>query len=572
MGIQKLRDLIEVAKLRRKARESGRRISKRAAMAQVTARRDEISEIFARLTTLHNLHMPYDGEPHGELFIHWFYRGRRKDRLSRCEIFHLNMLQYFNVMDKVECIHVRCAFAGKETAAMREAVGILSGGKAKVDFQVVAPKKSWEHDTFKECAEYAAETGKFVYYTHFKGVTRLDDDFQLGGHRVVPNPLNILYWCYILYQCLFSGNYSGKVIGPIYVPGLNVSYRNSDLSWSRLKSPCHYSGTFQAFDGVFLKENFEELGMDREAREKRLWINDPYTAEAFLALVFPEDVITHCCTAKGGYHLWDDKTCPEALVSFVGLYDFPKELPQPGCSVYVSLTTWKGRVGNIVPVLRSLLAQTYKATALELELSVVDFPGRQIPDDLQALADAGDIHIFWHEENRRGFKKLWYCLQRHRGEDFIVLTVDDDWLYASRYIETMVKHMQGLDSYCGLDGLVVSGHRQAYRSGIFGPESWEALNTYLADGASHCDDAYITTYLRYVGAKLGAGGQRYIKDTTIPYNQVLSLEEECGGYTGEYIRKELRSSRECIEEYCRSHPKEPSAPLKPYKRASKHLK
>ena len=49
-------------------------------------------ELFERLTTLHDYRLPYDGKPNGELFIHWFYRERSVDRLSTCEIFHLNIM------------------------------------------------------------------------------------------------------------------------------------------------------------------------------------------------------------------------------------------------------------------------------------------------------------------------------------------------------------------------------------------------------------------------------------------------------------------------------------------------
>ena len=90
--------------------------------------------LLERLATLHDFRMPYSGEQYGELFIHWFYRDRSADRLSRCEIFHLNMLQYFNVLDRIEVIHIRCAARNGMTGAMKQAFEILSGGKAKVDF------------------------------------------------------------------------------------------------------------------------------------------------------------------------------------------------------------------------------------------------------------------------------------------------------------------------------------------------------------------------------------------------------------------------------------------------------
>ena len=74
------------------------------------------------------------------------------------------MLRYFNVMDRVDAIHIRCAYGGEMTAAMRQAEEFLGCGHAKIDFRIVPQKDSWEHDTIKEAAEYAAATGKEVRY------------------------------------------------------------------------------------------------------------------------------------------------------------------------------------------------------------------------------------------------------------------------------------------------------------------------------------------------------------------------------------------------------------------------
>lgn len=309
MGIQELRDLIYTAKLRRQARESGRRIPRQTPMGRSVAMPGDEAELLARLTTSHNWRMPYDGEPRGELFIHWFYRDRAEDRLSRCEIFHLNMLRYFNAMDRVECIHIRCAFSGKATSAMHEAVDILSGGKAKVDFQVVVPKNSWEHDTFKECVEYALETGKFVYYTHFKGVTRWTDSLfapMRGGIGPgAATDLNLAYWSYLMYLALFTAPDNVKAIGPLLHLGMNRTYKNRDISWSRLckgDQVFHYCGSFQGLDGTYLRECVVACGMpERAQRDRKLWVGDPYCVEMFLSMVsLKKDVyslaVPYCAT------------------------------------------------------------------------------------------------------------------------------------------------------------------------------------------------------------------------------------------------------------------------------------
>ena len=285
-------------------------------------------ELSRRLTSNHEYRMPYGGKPRGDIFIHWFYRDRMADKLSLCETFHLNMLRYFNVMDRVEVIHVRCAARVAETAAMREAIAILSSGKATVDFKIVQQKASWEHDTFKECVEYAAETGKFTRYVHFKGVTHIHDPniigkYRNGGRAGNIMALDILYWCYLLYSGLFSAPDTVKVIGPLHYPGRNtLHYSQGDISpaWA-LKAAGHYTGSFQAFDGEFLRKRFEELGATKEAREKELWTNDAYTVEQFLTLCFrPEEVYSIGAVRVSAYHLHAERYLPEMKARFDSLY------------------------------------------------------------------------------------------------------------------------------------------------------------------------------------------------------------------------------------------------------------
>lgn len=269
--------------------------------------------------------MPYKGEQRGELFIHWFYRDRKSDRLSRCEIFHLNMLQYFNVLDRVKVIHIRCASPNlSPTAAMLHAIEILSAGKAVVDFKCVLPKPSWEHDTIKEAAEYAAETGEFVYYTHFKGVSRVTDSL-FGSSRGGCGDLDIFYWSWLLYSILFGAPSYAKAIGPLYRCGVNKSYEQGrsryGIAWSALRGrpPHHYAGSFQGFDGSFLKKKFKQLGLEHHAdRESKLWVQDAFTVEMFLSLVFDcSEVYSGAVFGRlDSYNLYHNHILPRRLAQF----------------------------------------------------------------------------------------------------------------------------------------------------------------------------------------------------------------------------------------------------------------
>ena len=287
-------------------------------------------ELLHRLGTLQDYAMPYDKAPYGELFIHWYYLDRSHERLSLCEIYHLNMLTYYNVVNRVEVIHIRCAVShGCTTPAMEQAIAILSRGKARVDFKCVEQKPSWEHDTIKEAAEYAIKSGKFVYYTHFKGVSRVPDPlFATSPRSTVYGELDVYYWCWLLYGGLFTSPTNVSAIGPMLRNGINKSYSYTtkayDVSWSALhKELHHYVGSFQAFDGKALLKRCNELGIgDIVTRNKKLWVNDPYTVEMFLSLIFPtKDVYTkYVLGSLPSYKLYVCSVLPYHKSMFTRLY------------------------------------------------------------------------------------------------------------------------------------------------------------------------------------------------------------------------------------------------------------
>ncbi len=284
-------------------------------------------ELLTWLTTLqYHYSLPPENPPLGDIFIYWFYRERAEDRLSRCEIFHLNMLRLFRIPQRMGKIHVRCAYAkGGMTTAMMAARAILAEGGARVDFKVVSPNDRWEHDTIKECVEYAAETGKYVYYTHFKGVSRVKDPLFEGIVRTQYGELDIYYWTWLLYAALFTSPQTLPAIGPMLRNGINKSYpkRHYDISWSMIKGePHHYVGSFQAFDGKFLQGRFAELGIwEKRSREKKLWVGDPYTVEMFLSLIFKRSEVytTYILNGIKDYNLFTGNVLPTRIAQFRNL-------------------------------------------------------------------------------------------------------------------------------------------------------------------------------------------------------------------------------------------------------------
>lgn len=492
-----------------------------------------------RLVSLHNFRMPYNDKPYGELFIHWFYQDRYNDTLSRCEIFHLNMLQYFNVMDKVEVIHIRCASSNPKTLAMKKAIDILSCGKATIDFKVVPQKNSWEYDTFKECVNYAVDTDKFVYYTHFKGVSRLEDK-TLGINRKYvkdSTDLDILYWCYLMYFGLFNNKPTSNAIGPIRTNNHRLLKVYADNKWTRNirnSQDFFYRGSFQAFSGSAIKNNLAELGVPLDTT---LPVGT-HTVELWLSAIFKETEIqslpaTNKSMNTPGYHEWTRRVFPQLAYLFESLYTITDVLHYFG-NVIVSMTSWKNRIGNVCPVIKSLLKQDRLPNSIQLNLALTDFPNKEkdLPLDLQKLIHTSKkICINWVSQDTNVFKKIIPTLKKFIGTDYILLSIDDDILYAPTYITQMLCLLGSADAASADVGWV--GFKAICHSKIFTKDFWEKLTNDVI--SCRIDDAYISEYLKLKNAKCIYNPRKEILDLLQDYNPINPNSSFLDGYSQESI-------------------------------------
>ena len=271
--------------------------------------------LFERLIKLQDVSCSYNGKPYGELFIHWYYVSRRVQRFTKCEIFHLNMFRYFSVPRKMSVIHIRLACNEKVTPEpVTEFVRIMESYGCSVDLKLVPQKSNWEHDTIREAVEYASEIEKYVYYVHFKGASRITEENirSVRPTGIHVHPLNLLYWCYIMYKGLFAESPKYPAMGPIACNRINKEYLLLDLSWSTHPN-YQYIGSFQAFDGRKLNMAFKRLGLDRPSRDRLLWWGGRYTVEMFLCLVFFRKRGVFYCTDGGRWGSLQnvyDQLCP----------------------------------------------------------------------------------------------------------------------------------------------------------------------------------------------------------------------------------------------------------------------
>ena len=288
-------------------------------------------ELFRTLTTLQD-NIPDVGQfRKGEVFIHWLYQNRNKDELSACEIFHINMLRYFGIPNGMETIHIRCACSYTYvTNAMNKAIALLKGS-SKIDFQLVPNKDNWEHDTIMEASEYAVDSGKFIYYTHFKGSSRMSP-IKEDRRKPICTYIDILYWCYLMYRGLFTSQADLPAIGPIIYYGVNKEYvEGINKDYQRVNPLYQYIGSFQAFDGKVLKNRFRELKLDnKEKRKKYIWnvSNGKYAVEMFMSMIFKEQQvhsIVQLPKRKAAYNMYRDKLCEPLLEEFKNPFNNLKE-------------------------------------------------------------------------------------------------------------------------------------------------------------------------------------------------------------------------------------------------------
>lgn len=200
--------------------------------------------------------------------------------------------------------------------------------------------------------------------------------------------------------------------------------------------------------------------------------------------------------------------------------------------VRISMTSWPPRIDNVRLVIESMLKQTVALDSIELNLAKpnfveIDTNGNEIinlPKELVDFIDKNDIiHINWVEKDTKTFKKLIPTLQKYSGEDFYVLTVDDDTLYKENYVETMIDKLQKTksDSFAMSTNLIIGG-RMIYESTAFESDFWNKLTDEVI--ATGIDDFYIQCYLESHGKKLGHLSSR---DTSFfnVFNEVKPLHD-----------------------------------------------
>lgn len=108
--------------------------------------------------------------------------------------------------------------------------------------------------------------------------------------------------------------------------------------------------------------------------------------------------------------------------------------------VFVSLTSYPGRIGTVHTCIKSLLNQSVTPYKIILWLSKMEFPNLEedLPEELLSLRNE-IFQIRWTDDDLKPHKKYYYAMQEYK--DFPIIIVDDDVIYNSKLVELL------MDSY-----------------------------------------------------------------------------------------------------------------------------
>ena len=220
---------------------------------------------------------------------------------------------------------------------------------------------------------------------------------------------------------------------------------------------------------------------------------------------------------------------------FGNLVNLGPKVLKNGKKIIVSMTSWPKRICNVATVVESLLKQDLEPDIIQINLSEDEFKRKEIdlPDDLNKLLKRDNrVCIEWVSGNDGVFKKIIPTIKKYYGQDYFLLSVDDDWVYRHDYIKMMLEYLKKYDSDCFcLYKSGVIGNRMIYKSTMFTDDFWKNLTKEVIE--TRIDDSYIEHYIKCKGKKLSCFRPDDAPDITKRFNPIFpnSHNETSGSYS-----------------------------------------
>lgn len=120
-------------------------------------------------------------------------------------------------------------------------------------------------------------------------------------------------------------------------------------------------------------------------------------------------------------------------------------------NIIVSFTSWTKRIGQAKATVDSIINQTRKPDRIELNLDVENFPNgfQDTPDWVREYTEKYEnFYVYFNLKDLKVYSKLVPTIVRHAGEQYILVTLDDDVTYPDKYLEEIETNMKDCDWLC----------------------------------------------------------------------------------------------------------------------------
>lgn len=136
--------------------------------------------------------------------------------------------------------------------------------------------------------------------------------------------------------------------------------------------------------------------------------------------------------------------------------------------IIASMTSWSKRINQAHLTIESILNQSVVPDIIEVNLDYENFPNgmNDLPWTMRGLASNPRVQIHFNDKDLHCWEKLLPTWRAHKDDDeeWINITLDDDYNYPSNYVELALKAMEGNDWMCTQHDRLTQGQHMLYRS------------------------------------------------------------------------------------------------------------
>ena len=215
--------------------------------------------------------------------------------------------------------------------------------------------------------------------------------------------------------------------------------------------------------------------------------------------------------------------------------------------IITSLTTWNKRINDCRTTIESMLKQTRRPDAIELNLDLENFPRglADIPEWLKEMEAMNDnLWIYFRQSDIKCYQKFIPTIRRHCGTRYILVTLDDDNDYPTEYLERIEKNMENADWLCTTHDVYTFGQYMSY-----GPRAIGAMLSKIDDDAiKNCplDDHLIFHVMNKFRLVRGKNIGLQPKDLELGYSfrRYWLKDDPANVRHGDYPREEFVKERE----------------------------